>query len=54
MSARARRALLVRGLVGQRPKIPRGLPAGAMLKCADNTGAKELRLIQVIGYKGRL
>jgi large subunit ribosomal protein L14 len=25
-----------------------------MLKCADNTGARELRLIQVMGYKGRL
>ncbi|HIE19043.1 TPA: 50S ribosomal protein L14 [Candidatus Bathyarchaeota archaeon] len=25
-----------------------------MIKCADNSGAKMLRLIQVIGYKGRL
>ncbi|HDI07420.1 MAG TPA: 50S ribosomal protein L14 [Candidatus Bathyarchaeota archaeon] len=25
-----------------------------MIKCADNTGARELRLIQVLGYKGRL
>ena len=25
-----------------------------MLKCADNTGARLLRVIQVIGYKGRL
>lgn len=41
-------------MIGQKPKISRGLPVGSMLKCADNTGAKELRLIQVIGYKGRL
>jgi len=54
MAARARRALLVKGVVGQRPKIPRGLPAGTLIRCADNTGAKVLRLIQVIGYKGRL
>lgn len=55
MAARARaRALFAKGLIGQRPKISRGLPAGCVLRCADNTGAKELRLIQVIGYKGRL
>jgi len=54
MAARARRALLIKGVIGQRPKIPRGLPAGTLIKCADNTGAKVLRLIQVIGYKGRL
>jgi len=41
-------------MIGQRPKISRGLPAGSILRCADNTGAKELRLVQVMGYKGRL
>ncbi len=55
MAARAKmRALIAKGMIGQRPKISRGLPAGAALKCADNTGAKELRLVQVMGYKGRL
>jgi len=55
MAARARRyALLARGVAGWRPKISRGLPVGALIRCADNTGAKELRIIQVIGYKGRL
>lgn len=55
MAARARgRGLFTRGVIGQRPKVCRGLPVGAILKCADNTGAKLLRLIQVIGYKGRL
>ncbi|MEM2941966.1 MAG: 50S ribosomal protein L14 [Candidatus Bathyarchaeia archaeon] len=37
-----------------RPRIPRGLPAGSTLVCADNTGAKRLRLINVVGYKSRL
>lgn len=39
---------------GQRPKVTKGVQGGTMLKCADNTGARNLRLIQVIGYKGRL
>lgn len=55
MAARAKaRALMARGIMGQRPRISRGLPAGALIRCTDNTGAKELRLIQVVGYKGRL
>ncbi|MCD6445629.1 50S ribosomal protein L14 [Candidatus Bathyarchaeota archaeon] len=55
MAARARmRALVAKGMIGQRPKISRGVLAGSTLKCADNTGAKELRLVQVVGYKGRL
>jgi len=41
-------------MIGQRMKITRGLPVGSMVKCADNTGARDLRIIQVIGYKGRL
>ncbi|MGQ9551350.1 MAG: 50S ribosomal protein L14 [Candidatus Bathycorpusculaceae bacterium] len=35
-------------------KISRGLIVGSLLKCADNTGARELRLVQAMGYKGRL
>ena len=55
MAARAKaRAFVARGMIGQRPKISKGLPAGSVVKCTDNTGAKELRVIQVIGYKGRL
>ncbi len=55
MAARARtRAFVARGMIGQRPKISRGLPAGSVVKCTDNTGARNLRMIQVIGYKGRL
>ncbi|MCS7130667.1 MAG: 50S ribosomal protein L14 [Archaeoglobaceae archaeon] len=33
-------------------KIPRALPTGAMLVCADNSGAREVQIISVIGYKG--
>ncbi len=33
--------------------VSRGLPVGAYIKCADNTGAKLLQIIQVVGYKGR-
>ena len=55
MAARARtRAFMARGVLGQRPKISKGLPAGSVLKCTDNTGARALRIIQVMGYKGRL
>jgi len=45
---------VARGIAAQVPKISRGLPLGARLRCADNTGARELKLIQVVGYKGRL
>ena len=55
MAARAKaRAFMARGVLGQRPKISKGLPAGSVLKCTDNTGARALRIIQVMGYKGRL
>jgi large subunit ribosomal protein L14 len=55
MAAKAKqRALVAKGMIGFGPRISRGLPAGSILKCADNTGARELRLIQVTGYKGRL
>jgi large subunit ribosomal protein L14 len=46
--------LVAKGMLGHGPKISRGLPTGSMLKCTDNSGARKLRLIQVIGYKGRL
>ncbi len=31
----------------------RALPVGARLFCADNTGAREIQIISVMGYKGR-
>jgi large subunit ribosomal protein L14 len=55
MAAKAKgRALVAKGVIGNRPKISRGLPVGSLIRCADNSGAKMLRLIQVLGYKGRL
>ncbi len=55
MAARAKaRAFIAKGMLAQRRKISRGLPVGATIRCTDNSGARELRIIQVIGYKGRL
>jgi len=48
------RALVAKGMIGHGPKISKGLLAGSVLTCTDNTGARKLRLIQVMGYKGRL
>jgi len=36
------------------PRIARGLPIGATLVCADNSGARELKILTVFGYKGKL
>ncbi|MDD5416362.1 MAG: 50S ribosomal protein L14 [Candidatus Aenigmarchaeota archaeon] len=33
-------------------KVPHSLQVGSYLKCVDNTGAKELQIIAVKGYKG--
>ncbi len=37
-----------------RPRISRGLPTGARLTVADNSGARIVEIISVIGYHGRL
>lgn len=37
---------------GVKAKITRALPNGARLLCADNSGAKEIGLISVIGLRG--
>ena len=39
--------------VAPRRKISGGLTSGSVFICADNSGARVLRLIQVLGYKGR-
>ncbi|MGV9169744.1 MAG: 50S ribosomal protein L14 [Promethearchaeia archaeon] len=36
------------------PRIARGLPIGARLLCADNSGARHLEIITVFGYKGNV
>lgn len=33
-------------------KITKGLEVGSIIKCADNSGAKLLKIISVLGYKG--
>ena len=43
-----------RGKSGAKFRISLGLPVGALINCADNTGAKNLYIIAVRGIKGRL
>lgn len=47
------RAVSAKGVEEFRPYITRALPITANLVCADNTGAKILRIAQVSKYKGR-
>eukprot|EP01098_Paradermamoeba_levis_P017252 TRINITY_DN981_c0_g1_i1.p1 TRINITY_DN981_c0_g1~~TRINITY_DN981_c0_g1_i1.p1 ORF type:complete len:140 (+),score=46.87 TRINITY_DN981_c0_g1_i1:125-544(+) len=42
------------GTGGGKFRITLGLPVGAVVNCADNTGAKNLYIIAVKGIKGRL
>ena len=55
MAARGKqRALIAKGMLSHGQKVSKGLITGSTMRCTDNTGARVLRLIQVIGYKGRL
>lgn len=47
-------ALIAKGAISQRHRISRGLLAGSVIKCTDNTGARALRIVQVLKQKGRL
>ncbi|MGI0015453.1 MAG: uL14 family ribosomal protein, partial [Nitrososphaera sp.] len=47
------RAVSAKGVEEFRPYITRAIPTTANLVCADNTGAKILRVVQVTRYKGR-
>lgn len=47
MSKRIKRRIL------PRTKTSGGLTIGSMINCADNTGARKLKIIQMVGYKGR-
>merc|ERR1712048_1031262 len=42
------------GCTGGKFHISLALPVAAVMNCADNTGAKSLYVISVVGYKGRL
>ena len=43
-----------KGASGAKFRISLGLPVGAVMNCADNTGAKNLYVIAVKGIRGRL
>ncbi|RJS88885.1 50S ribosomal protein L14 [Candidatus Bathyarchaeota archaeon] len=47
MSKRIKRRVL------PRRGLTTGLTTGSVILCADNTGARRLKLVQVVGYKGR-
>lgn len=51
---RKSRAVSARAVEVHKPHIPKALPVGALLRCTDNTGAKEVKIIGVVGYKGRI
>eukprot|EP00742_Colponemidia_sp_Colp-10_P000047 GILJ01000053.1.p1 GENE.GILJ01000053.1~~GILJ01000053.1.p1 ORF type:complete len:161 (-),score=26.90 GILJ01000053.1:116-538(-) len=42
------------GATGNKMRMTLGLPVGAVMNCADNTGAKNLYCIAVKGIKGKL
>lgn len=42
------------GASGAKFRVSLGLPVGAVINCADNTGAKNLFVIAVFGIRGRL
>ena len=52
MSSKSR-AVSAKGVEEFRPYVTRALPMTATLVCADNTGAKILRIAQVKRFKGR-
>lgn len=41
-------------MIEYRPHIAKGLQVGSIINCADNTGARSLRIVNIVGYKGRL
>lgn len=52
MSAKSR-AVSAKGVQEFKLYITRAIPVNSVITCADNTGAKTLRVVQVTGYKGR-
>jgi large subunit ribosomal protein L14 len=52
MSAKSR-AVSAKGVTEYKPYITRSIPVYAVITCADNTGAKTLRVVQVQKFKGR-
>jgi large subunit ribosomal protein L14 len=52
--AKRSRAVSEVGILLRKPDIPRTISHGALISCADNSGAQVLKVIQVVGLKGRL
>jgi large subunit ribosomal protein L14 len=52
--SRKSRAVSAKGVIDYHPHIPRTLVTGSRISCTDNSGARVLTIISVIGYKGRL
>ena len=53
MSSKSR-AVSAKGVQEFKFYITRSIPLNAVITCADNSGAKTLRVVMVKGYKGRL
>jgi large subunit ribosomal protein L14 len=47
------RAVSAKGAAEFQPYVTKALPVSAQIVCADNTGAKILKIVQVTKYKGR-
>jgi len=54
MCASKSRAVSAKAVVEFRPHQTKGIPVGSVIKCADNSGANTLKVVQVFGFKGRL
>ena len=48
------RAVSAKGVTEYKPYVTKSIPFYAVITCADNTGAKTLRVVQVQKFKGRL
>lgn len=48
------RAVSAKGVEDFKHYITKAIPVSAVIRCADNTGAKTLKLIMVRKFKGRL
>lgn len=53
MSAKSR-AVSAKGVTEFKPYITRSIPVYSVITCADNSGAKTLRVVMVQKFKGRL
>jgi large subunit ribosomal protein L14 len=52
--SRRSRAVSAKGIEEHKLYTTKAIPVNSVVNCADNTGAKTLKIIQVSRYKGRL